>query len=244
MAAHGWTNEAATHLYFPRGDVAYGAIPPTRTNATPLSLTTPTNTSIVQGDSSFAADVVDRSALGFESRHTSIYYGPHVAIDGGTGLWPGAGRYLAGPDFLNQSEALSDGAQLYADWPSLRDDVQEGVTLLSAYEPMCSFGQASGGVSAGGSILPVPRPVVASEQILYASESRRFRQAKYKCQHCPSKFTTKQNCNRHINAHWNFKPFICTQCGKRFTTKSDMTRHQRKTHQGSDGGHSMGLVRV
>lgn len=264
MATHGWTNEAANQLYYPRGDTTYETTPPIRTYATPTPLTTSTNASIAQDTSDFAADFVHESVVAFEPRHASIYYSSHVANDGSTGIWPGTGAYPASPDVLTQTEALSDVAQSYADWLSLGGDiarVQEGVTLLSAYEPMCSFGQASGGVSAGGSTLPVPRPVVASEKILCASASRRFRQPKYRCRHCPSEFTTKQNCTRqlrrlpgvevfltqlhlgHINAHWGLKQFRCT-CGKRFTTKSDMTRHQRKSHQVSGAGRLIDLARV
>ncbi|KDQ30084.1 hypothetical protein PLEOSDRAFT_1101103 [Pleurotus ostreatus PC15] len=246
MATHGWTNEAASQLYYPRGDITYGTTPPTRTYTTPTSLTTSRNASIVQDTSDFAADLVHESVVAFEPRHPSIYYSSHVAIDGSTGIWSETGAYPASPDVLAQTEALSDVAPKYADWLAFGGDIaraQEGVTLLNAYEPMCCFGQASGGVSAVGSTLPVPRPVVASEKILCASASRRFRQPKYRCRHCPSEFTTKQNCIRHINAHWGLKQFRCT-CGKRFTTKSDMTRHQRKSHYVSGAGCLMDLARV
>ncbi|KAF7437481.1 hypothetical protein PC9H_004322 [Pleurotus ostreatus] len=151
MATHGWTNEAASQLYYPRGDITYETTPPTRTYTTPTSLTTSRNASIVQDTSDFAADLVHESVVAFEPRHPSIYYSSHVAIGGSTGIWSGTGAYPASPDVLAQTEALSDVAPKYADWLAFGGDIaraQEGVTLLNAYEPMCCFGQASGGVSA------------------------------------------------------------------------------------------------
>lgn len=128
MAAHCWTDELGTYTHY---------------YATPSSPITSTNTSIAQVNSDFAADFIHESTLGIEPRHASICYSPHVAIDESTGLWPAAGAYPAGPDVLIRSEALSGGAQSYADWFSDGGTIthaQEGVTLLSAHESMCSFG--------------------------------------------------------------------------------------------------------
>ena len=42
-------------------------------------------------------------------------------------------------------------------------------------------------------------------------------QKPYKCDHCDSSFTTKQNLNIHTSAvHEGKKPFGCTICDKKF----------------------------
>ncbi|KAF4584675.1 hypothetical protein EYR40_004661 [Pleurotus pulmonarius] len=244
MATHGWTSEDAIQQYYPQSYVLHEATPPIRTYATPMSLP---GANIAQENTDFT-NFVHKSPLAAERRHNQIYYHSRAAIDESMAIWSGAGVYGASSNYAIQPEPLSGGGELYADWLCVEGDdstkVQEGVTPLSAYAAMSPFGQALGGVGAYGSILPLPRPVVASEKILCASASRRFRQPKYECPHCPSKFTTKQNRTRHTNAHWGVKPFMCMACGKEFTTKSDMTRHRKKAHQGSDAGRSMDLVRV
>ncbi|KAF9260016.1 hypothetical protein L218DRAFT_962953 [Marasmius fiardii PR-910] len=87
-------------------------------------------------------------------------------------------------------------------------------------------------------ISPTPKPYrskVPSPKVLKASRGRRKRGGGarrgrlFKCEEpgCGSDFTSRQNLNNHLNAHYGIKPFSCEHCPKSFGTANDCKRHIR-----------------
>ncbi|EIN09951.1 hypothetical protein PUNSTDRAFT_44165 [Punctularia strigosozonata HHB-11173 SS5] len=77
--------------------------------------------------------------------------------------------------------------------------------------------------------VPHHREVVATPAVALASQSRRKRQAIFKCSICPSEFTKKINLEGHERSHRGDKPFKCVYhpCEKGFARESDLKRHMK-----------------
>lgn len=75
----------------------------------------------------------------------------------------------------------------------------------------------------------VTKPVVTTDPIAEASSKRRTHEARFECEICHKKLTTKTNLDGHRNSHLGVKEFKCQFCDKAFTRDWDRKRHE-KTH--------------
>jgi len=77
-------------------------------------------------------------------------------------------------------------------------------------------------------LVPPPRsPTVASKAGIKASEMRRTKKAKFKCDQCGQDFTTNHNLKNHLAVHNGVKEHGCDACTKAFTTQSVLARHTK-----------------
>ncbi|KAK1236391.1 hypothetical protein PQX77_000375 [Marasmius sp. AFHP31] len=79
------------------------------------------------------------------------------------------------------------------------------------------------------------RPVVASDEVVHASKSRRTTTGpRFKCpiDGCNADFTAKHNLKNHINAHKGVKNYVCTFCDRKYTTSHVLNRHKKTCKQG------------
>ncbi|KAJ8088494.1 hypothetical protein PM082_022567 [Marasmius tenuissimus] len=79
------------------------------------------------------------------------------------------------------------------------------------------------------------RPVVASDEVVHASKSRRTTTGpRFKCDMdgCNADFTAKHNLKNHINAHKGVKNYVCTFCDRKYTTSHVLNRHKKTCKQG------------
>ncbi|TEB25124.1 hypothetical protein FA13DRAFT_1637716 [Coprinellus micaceus] len=60
-----------------------------------------------------------------------------------------------------------------------------------------------------------------------ASEARRTKEARFKCDSCGQTFTTNHNLKNHINVHFGVKEHSCGSCKRDFTTQSVLARHMK-----------------
>ncbi|KAF9260012.1 hypothetical protein L218DRAFT_622952 [Marasmius fiardii PR-910] len=78
------------------------------------------------------------------------------------------------------------------------------------------------------------RPVVASEEVLVASRSRRTTKTpRYTCsiEGCKADFTAKHNLKNHLNAHNGVKKYVCEFCQHKYTTSHVLNRHKKTCKQ-------------
>ncbi|EIN11573.1 hypothetical protein PUNSTDRAFT_124864 [Punctularia strigosozonata HHB-11173 SS5] len=71
---------------------------------------------------------------------------------------------------------------------------------------------------------------IASQRVIAASEARRKNPPQWSCPICQQTFTTRTNCEDHMRAHSNQRPFKCDDCEKAFARKHELKRHQRTIH--------------
>ncbi|KAL0575496.1 hypothetical protein V5O48_006481 [Marasmius crinis-equi] len=82
------------------------------------------------------------------------------------------------------------------------------------------------------------RPVVASEEVVLASKSRRTtRTPRFPCpvEGCPADFTAKHNLKNHLNAHNGVKPYGCPHCERSYTTSHVLNRHMTTCKRAKKG---------
>ncbi|KAL4252015.1 hypothetical protein AB1N83_014152 [Pleurotus pulmonarius] len=77
----------------------------------------------------------------------------------------------------------------------------------------------------------VVRPKIGTPASALEAERRRVHPSRFHCDHCPDKFTSKANRDRHHFAHLGVKPYTCP-CGKSFTAKADLRRHRNRNGGG------------
>jgi hypothetical protein len=68
---------------------------------------------------------------------------------------------------------------------------------------------------------------VASNAGIKASEARRTKEARFKCDICSQTFTTNHNLKNHLNVHLGVKEHSCGSCRRDFTTQSVLARHMK-----------------
>lgn len=72
-----------------------------------------------------------------------------------------------------------------------------------------------------------PTRKVASNAGIKASEARRTKEARFKCDSCGQTFTTNHNLKNHLNVHLGVKEHTCGSCRRDFTTQSVLARHMK-----------------
>jgi hypothetical protein len=93
-----------------------------------------------------------------------------------------------------------------------------------------SYGGYASDVGPPPSPSVVTKPVVTTDPIAEASSKRRTHEARFECDICHKKLTTKTNLDGHRNSHLGVKEFKCQYCDKHFTRDWDRKRHE-KTHE-------------
>lgn len=81
--------------------------------------------------------------------------------------------------------------------------------------------------SSSTSSLNTPSRKVASNAGIKASEARRTKEARFKCDICAQTFTTNHNLKNHVNVHLGVKEHSCGSCKRDFTTQSVLARHMK-----------------
>lgn len=68
---------------------------------------------------------------------------------------------------------------------------------------------------------------IATEAVLKASKKRRKKVAKFQCNVCSQRLTSKDNLINHMCSHYGIRRFLCEFCQERFVTRGVYKRHQR-----------------
>jgi hypothetical protein len=85
---------------------------------------------------------------------------------------------------------------------------------------------SDGGISDGQMLA---KTVVTTDPVSEAAAKRRTHEARFQCDICGKKLTTKTNLEGHRRSHLGVKEFKCGVCDKAFTRDWDRKRHE-KTH--------------
>ncbi|KAJ8041195.1 Ras-responsive element-binding protein 1 [Holothuria leucospilota] len=74
-----------------------------------------------------------------------------------------------------------------------------------------------------------------TEELLKMSRSSKL-ESRQTCPYCQRKFPWVSSLRRHLITHTGLKPYECPHCGATFSTKSNCERHINRRHQGQKNG--------
>jgi hypothetical protein len=80
----------------------------------------------------------------------------------------------------------------------------------------------------------IAKAVVTTDPVSEASARRRTHEARFECDLCGKRLTTKTNLEGHRKSHLGVKEFMCGVCDKPFTRDWDRKRHERTHTKGSE----------
>ncbi|KAF9450056.1 hypothetical protein P691DRAFT_502140 [Macrolepiota fuliginosa MF-IS2] len=151
----------------------------------------------------------------------------HVAVDAELATVPstlnGAQRLTDSPWPVKQSQRGTDEHRNLTGMPP-------AFHALAAKHDTRLTGGAGG--SGSGSLVPTGsfKATGASAAHWAAVEKRRKRDRRHQCDHCPDRFTSKQNLTNHKNSHFLLKPYKCEYCDKDYRHSRSLNRHLKKAH--------------